>query len=492
MAKKTLKPAKPVPLIPVVTAQEMARLEQLAIADGCAQEKFMMEAGRKVAAAALERKPKRVALLVGKGNNGGDAYAAGICLLDEGVRVRALTLYPMEDCSALNRKFGEQFRKKRGVVERLSDARWEEELILDGFLGTGFRGSVEPAMARAIERANGSGRPILAIDIPSGLDGTTGEVRGAAIVAQETVALGFPKSGFFLREGWNRVGKIRVEDFGLPKKFQDKAVAFACVPDGRLLATLLPLIERKRHKYQAGYVVGFSGSSLFRGAPKLAGLAALRSGAGIVRIFHREDIGEAPLELICQPWNEKGWREEVKRAGAVFIGPGIGQSREVARLWKKMTLPIVIDADALQTGVDYPKRAILTPHRGEVLRLLNIKQDTLEEDLLARCQKYADRKDVILLLKGAPTFIFAKDRTPVIIPYGDPGMASAGTGDVLTGILAALLAQRMDRFEAAILGATLHALAGEEAAQKMTSYGLIAGDLVDCLPQAFRRLGSGC
>ena len=150
-----------------------------------------------------------------------------------------------------------------------------------------------------------------------------------------------------------------------------------------------------------------------------------------------------------------------------------------------MCLLVVVDADALQKGIEYPKKAILTPHRGEVLRLLDLEKDNLEEDLLARCQKWTDRKDLILVLKGAPTWVFAKNRPAVVIPCGDPGMATAGSGDVLTGILAALLAQRLNPFEAALLGAGLHGMAGEAAAKEKTSYGLVASDLIDFLPKSF-------
>ena len=483
-------------LIPVVTAQEMARLERMAVEGGCSEETFMAEAGRKVAQAALEwieerGLPKRAALLVGKGNNGGDAFAAGICLLEAGIRVRALALYPSGACSILNRKFRERFRKKKGVIKSELFSFEEEGLILDGFLGTGFRGKVEGRMDEAIRKAIDSRRPILAIDIPSGLDGTSGEVRGAAILAQETIALGAPKSGFFLREGWNLVGKIRVEDFGLPNLKSGEA--FANIPDLTQISSLLPPLLRNRHKYQAGYVVGYGGSALYRGAPKLTGLAALRAGAGIVRIFHKEEVGEGPYELILQKWEEKEWRRELKRARAVFMGPGIGQSKESLRFLqtelKRIDLPVVLDADALQEGIEYPKNAILTPHRGEVLRLLGLKKDTLEEDLLARCQKWTRRTGAILVLKGAPTYIFSPDLAPVIVPHGDPGMATAGAGDVLTGVLAALLAQGMNGLEAAVLGVALHALAGEEAALRKSSYGLISGDLIESLPSAFKRIG---
>jgi NAD(P)H-hydrate epimerase len=223
-----------------------------------------------------------------------------------------------------------------------------------------------------------------------------------------------------------------------------------------------------------------------RGAPKMAGLAALRAGAGIVRLFSKGDIGDAPMELICGKWNEKEWRQELKRAGAVFAGPGLG---ERPRGWMKdISLPAVFDADALQEGQKFPKLAVLTPHRGEMLRLLGLKSAPQEEDFLFRCQKFVERQDVILVLKGAPTIIFAHGKPPLIIPRGDPGMATAGSGDVLTGILAGLIAQKMDPYDAAIAGTYLHAVAGEKAAQDKTSYGLIASDLIEFLPKAFEEL----
>ncbi len=479
----------------VVTALEMARIEKKAIQKGASEERFMEEAGKKVAQAAMEfaetrKLGKKVALLVGKGNNGGDAYAAGCFLLDEGYKVRAFPLYPVEDCSKLNRKFGEKFRKKRGVVEPVGEMGFENEgLILDGYLGTGFKGKVEKEMGLAIQRANESGKPILAIDIPSGLNGSTGEVGSHVIVAQETIALGLPKSGFFFRQGWNCVGRLRVEDFGLPKEAIDEAEAIAYLPKWSDLQ--LPEIVRTRHKYQAGYVVGYGGSKELPGAVKMAGLAALRAGAGIVRIFHPGDIGPAEDELISNEWSAKGWKEALEKAKAVFVGPGLGRSDDVKK-WlnkhlKEIKQPCVLDADALLDGVkSYPKFSVLTPHRGEVLRVLGLKAAPREEELFAKVMRFCDRKEVIIVLKGAPTFVFAPKKVPIIVPRGDPGMAKAGTGDVLTGIIAAMLAQGLSLLEAAVLGVALHAIAGEEAVKEKTSYCLIAKDLIDFLPNAFQ------
>lgn len=476
----------------VVTSHEMARIEKEAIARGFNEERFMQEAGRKVAEVASafikkENLPKKVLLLVGKGNNGGDAFAAGICLLEEGFHVRAFQLY--SDGSPKNAIFADRFRKKGGQIA--SQLIFDEGLILDGLLGTGFKGKLEKTVAATIAAANASGLPILAIDIPSGLDGSTGLVTTSAIVARETVALGLPKMGFFLQDGWNHVGKLRVVDFGLPKEIVAGAEAVAYLPK----QVQLPKIVRSRHKYQAGYVVGFGGSQALAGAAKLSALAALKSGAGIVRLFHPEPIGPAPFELICNAWHVKAWKEATAKAQSVFIGPGLGRSKKT-RAWLKKHLKsikqhCVLDADALLPHLDFPKSAILTPHRSEVLQLLGLKIAPVEENLFVQIARFCDRKNVLLILKGAPTFIFAPKTAPIIVPRGDPGMATAGAGDVLTGIVAGLMAQGCSAYEGAVLGVTLHAIAGEIAAREKTSYCLIASDLIHFMPNAFQVLMKG-
>lgn len=495
MEEKSVPMHKDPSFLKVVTALEMARIEKWAVQRGSSEERFVEEAGRKVAIAATEfaekkKLPKKVVILVGKGNKGADAYAAGAALLEEGFQVRAIALFSDKECSSLNRKMGERFKKRRGSVEREISFK-EESFIIDGLLGTGFKGKIEGVLKKAILAANLSKKPILSIDIPSGLDGSTGEVRGCAITAAETIALGLPKIGFFLREGWNHVGKVRVEDFGLPKEAVEKGECLAYWPLRSRLG--LPKIVRNRHKYQAGYVVGLGGSSDMRGAPKLSGLAALRSGAGIVRLFHLGEIGPAPMELICADWDPKKWKEEMKRAGALFAGPGLGKlTPEMKRLFTSVTsvpsipIPAVFDADVLLPDVKFPKHAILTPHRGEALRLLKLKHAPEEEVLFAEVLKFCDRTETIVVLKGAPTFIFIPEIAPIVIPFGDPGMATAGMGDVLTGIIAALLAQKLAPARAAVLGASLHGIAGEIAAEEKTSHAMIASDVIHCLPKAFQ------
>lgn len=241
----------------------------------------------------------------------------------------------------------------------------------------------------------------------------------------------------------------------------------------------LPRIIWDRNKYEAGYVLGLSGSKNYQGAPKLAGLAALRLGAGIVRVLSLDKIGNTPYSLICQKWEPKLLVKEMKRASAFMIGPGLGKSISFLKRLKNISVPMVVDADAIQKGVCYPANTILTPHHGEAYRLLG------KGNLPNLCQEWVKKTKCILVLKGAPTWIFSHvQKSPMFISPGDPGMAKAGTGDVLTGMIAALLSQKMNPLDAAILGCKLHAEAGKLAAMEKTSYCVIAEDLIEFLPLA--------
>ncbi|MBP9841935.1 MAG: NAD(P)H-hydrate dehydratase, partial [Simkaniaceae bacterium] len=229
------------------------------------------------------------------------------------------------------------------------------------------------------------------------------------------------------------------------------------------------------HKYEAGYVVALAGSKGMSGAAFLACLAALRTGAGIVRLFHPPGMGgNPPMELICEEWSHESILKEAQRASAFIIGPGLGSFYPVQEVVGQLSAPCVVDGDGLYLLKDIEIFAphIFTPHVGEMTRLLGT-YPTLE-----LCQAYSEEKGATIVLKGAPTFIFHPGCQPVIVTAGDPGMATAGSGDVLTGMIAALLAQGMEGREAAILGVYLHGKAGEEAAKKYTSYSMIASDLI--------------
>jgi ADP-dependent NAD(P)H-hydrate dehydratase / NAD(P)H-hydrate epimerase len=473
--------------VKIVSAQEMQRIEKLAQNDA----EYMNRAAEGIARVAEEfiyenHLPKQILLLTGKGSNAGDTYTAGALLLAKGFSVKALHAFPLEDCSKLCRERLDQFVKKGGKLQPLAQGDSNGcSVILDGLVGTGFQGKAEGPLGAAIKWANDSKLPVLAVDIPSGLNGTTGEVGSVAIMAAATIFLGLPKIGFFIGQGWDHVGKLIGVDFGLPAQFAQQAKEEAQLLEKSSLS--LPPIRRSRHKYEAGYVLAIAGSAHMPGAAALATAAVLRSGAGIVRLF-----SNSPMHLLDEVIREEvklpRIQEESKRAAAYLVGPGLGRTDDVEIFLKSLLptlhLPVVLDADALyflakNPAWKIPSSAILTPHHGEMEKLLQ-KTPTLEA-----CQTYAEQHQTTVVLKGAPTMVFHPGVKPLVITTGDPGMATAGTGDVLTGILAGLLAQKMTPQEAAVLGVYLHGLAGELAAQDLTSYCMIASDLLDYLPEAY-------
>ncbi len=470
----------------------MARIEGLGFAAGAEQRLYMQQAGKAVAEYVedyilINALEKEVFLLTGKGNNGGDAYAAGSELLAKGYRVKAAALFSMDRCSSLSQEQAERFKKAGGEIVPFPTAFPKEGVILDGLLGTGFHGKIEGLLLDAVRAANASSLPVLSIDIPSGVNGNTGRVESEAIEATETLYLGLPKLGFFLEQGWDHVGMLKSIDFGLSQEAtaQAKAEAFLFHPD--FASGLLPKIKRTRHKYEAGYLVAVAGSDTMQGAALLSSLAALRAGAGIVRLFHLCEMLTPPYEVIAESAEKEKVLIELQRARALLIGPGLGRSKEAKKLTQFLLahgdLPCVIDADALYFLAKHPTwkvygQAVLTPHHKEMERFLGADPN------LANCQAFVEKRGCTLVLKGAPTIIFHPERAPLIIGRGDPGMATAGAGDVLTGIIGGLLAQGLTPYCAAVTGVFLHGLAGESAASDLTSYSLIASDLIQHLPSA--------
>ncbi len=478
----------------VVSADEMARIEKLSTSQGHSSAQYMDKAGQSIAdltAAFMTKRrlDKHVILLTGKGNNAGDAYTAGTYLLAKGFSVAAHPLYSPDLCSPLCREREAAFVKAGGKVLPPGTFQFGTKgIILDGIVGTGFQGKAEGILQTAILQANQSNLPILAIDIPSGVNGNTGDVGSVAIQATKTLFLELPKIGCFIGSGWDYTGELVKAEFGLPPRFIEEADTQCYLLKNQSL--FLPPLKRSRHKYEAGYVIGIAGSKTMEGAAHLASLAALRSGAGIVRLFHMPDMPphSFPPEILKEPIDQTRILEEAKRAASFFIGPGLGRSRDAHKLLQALQppCPTVYDADALyffSQDLTPPKNSLLTPHRGEMSRLLSGASPTL-----ANCQAYAEEKQVTLILKGAPTFIFHPRTKPLLVPCGNPGMATAGSGDVLTGILASLLAQKCDPRSAAALGVLLHSLAGNAAIQVKTPYCCIASDLIAHLPEAFRRI----
>lgn len=488
------------PLIPILCASEMQRIDQLACqasADGALS--FMEAAGLAIAQHLIHvlqpMNISKVIVFIGKGNKGGDALVAGRHLLNHQFQVIALLTHPLEACSPLSQRQGNRFVQAGGQLQDLSSmpllhqAHWA---ILDGLLGTGARGAATGKILEAIEQINLSHRPTFSIDLPSGVDGDTGEVGSAAVMATQTLYLEFPKLGCFLGQGWNHTGQLIPLKFGLPEPYKHaievKAHWLASLPSH----LPLPPLKRNQHKYEMGYVLGCAGESGLSGAPVLAGKAALRTGAGLVRIIypllqeryyqHREH------DLIYSPCSTRLLKNEFLRAKAIYLGPGTTGKYSERRLcrWvlhKAKELPMVIDASLIPYLPNpLPSRCVITPHHKEFERLVGPYSG------LSAGITWSLSSGATLLLKGGPTFIFHPKRLPLVVGLGGPALAKGGTGDVLTGIICALLARGLDPWEAALFGAAIHAEAGRLAEQALSAYSLMASDLLDYLPSVLRAL----
>jgi hydroxyethylthiazole kinase-like uncharacterized protein yjeF len=497
----------------VVSSAEMSRIETIAYGAGAKPEQFMESAGRGIALHIEDyirrhRLTRVAVLLCGKGNNAGDAYVAGSHLHRNGYAVFAYQLEPIDTCSPLCRQNYYRFVANGGVavdVKSAADFLFPPGgVIVDALFGTGFHGAAEGLYAAAITTANGSGVPILAIDIPSGLNGQTGEATGPVIEADETLFLGLPKTGFFLNQGWNCIGRLTGIDFGLNPEIIRQAQEDMIYLTVDQVVGLLPKLKRARNKYEAGVVVGLAGSLSMPGAAQLASLAALRGGCGLMRLLHPEsmsaELANTAPEVIRVPYREgdiEAIVDSLNSGDSCFIGPGLGRDKAVrsmlAKVLPQVRVPCVIDADALtiaaEDNIPFPPHAILTPHQGEMRRLLQgYRKERPDKEWLALCQEYVREKLVTLVLKGPPTFILHPKEDILVCPRGDTGMATAGTGDVLTGVIAALLAQGVHGRDAAAVGAYLHGIAGERAADQFTSQAMIASDVIAHLPDAFKEL----
>ncbi len=461
----------------VVFASEGVKEERRFISEGKGSVEVLMErAAEGIFTVALEcikgeGLTGEVVVLCGKGNNGGDAALVGKKLAGAGFQVTAHKIFDLLDGS------GVEFP--------------ENGLVIDGIFGTGFRGEVTGIAKDVIEKLNASPNFVLAIDIPSGVCGDSGIVEGVAVDADVTVYIGSLKVGHFYNNGFDHVGKLVRVDIGLFFTLQP----FANVVNRGIVPNNLPRRRRTANKYSVGQVLAIAGSPGMAGSAILAATAALKSGAGIVKVFHplgmECEFSKAPPEIIKRPFsNSEPILEELYRTKAILVGCGLGRGEAIPKmldeLYKIAKCPFVIDGDALfffQGGV---KQVILTPHKGELYHLLKIKKPTSDLKLLELAQEFANQNDLVLVCKGAPTTIVAKNFPKIVVPYGNCGMASAGMGDVLAGIIAAFLAQGKNLREAAILGVTVHALAGDVAKEVKSEYSLVASDLIRALSEVFK------
>jgi NAD(P)H-hydrate epimerase len=497
------------PLVELATIQAA---DAEAAAAGTPVSALMARAGAAVANAAAGlvggAYGRRVVALAGRGNNGGDALDALARLARRGAGAEALLTTGLDRLGDEARRTAELVLAAGGRVrvftpELAKNLLAEADVVLDGVLGTGASGAPRGLAAEAIVAADTSPAPVVAVDIPSGVDGATGEVAGPAIHATVTVTFQALKPGHVLPPGNEHTGRIEVADIGLPLEQCPWGMS-----EAGDLAGLVPVPHSETHKRSRGVLLAIGGSSGMGGAPTLMGRSARRSGAGLlvlaVPASIAERVGQAVPEALTvrlpeadggvTPAAVDATRRWLDEASAIAIGPGLGRSQgtqeAVRGLLAAFDGPIVVDADglfAVGTGEPLAERkapTLVTPHAGEFARLAPETGGTRLHAALDRARAWG----ATVLLKGNDTVIAEPDGRLVINPTGVPALASGGTGDVLTGLTGALLAQRLEPFDAARLGAWVHGRAGSLATADLSAVSVAAGDVADHLPAAFREL----
>ena len=492
-------------MIELLTSAEMAQADRLAIGLGVPGLTLMESAGRAIADAVAAGNPRGpVCVVAGPGNNGGDGFVCARVLAERGYPVRLLLVGEREK---LKGDAAEVARRWHGPVEAASaEALAGAAVIVDALFGAGLDRPVEGLPRSMIEAINAAGVPVIAVDLPSGINGTTGAVMGAAVRASATATFFRRKPGHLLLPGRLHCGPVELADIGIPASVLDEVrpKTFANAP--LLWAERFPVPQPDGHKYARGHAVVVSGDLSHTGAARLAARGALRAGAGLVTVASPRDAlavhAVANLAVMVRPVD--GAKELSNlladaRLNAVVLGPGGGvganmQQMVLAALGGERA--VVLDADALTSFAEAPDAlfsaikarpaapAVLTPHEGEFARLFkNTVRDIEITSKLDRARAAAAASGAVVLLKGPDTVVAAPDGRASIAENAPPWLATAGSGDVLAGFVAGLLAQGMPAFEAASAATWLHGETGGEAGP-----GLIAEDLPDALRAVYRRL----
>ncbi|MBR0752526.1 NAD(P)H-hydrate dehydratase [Bradyrhizobium jicamae] len=492
----------------VLTTQEMERADRLTIAAGTPGFALMMSAGQAVAEAAMDMVEEGpIVVVAGRGNNGGDGFVAAAELAARGREVCVILLCERDSLQ------GDAALAAKGwkypVLPFNPQALGRPALIIDALFGAGLNRPVKGDPLEMIAAINANGAPVLAVDLPSGINGTTGAVMGAAVQAAETVTFFRKKPAHLLLPGRMHCGRVRVADIGIDASVLDEIRPLAAENAPEFWRTSFPVPRIDGHKYARGHAVVLSGDVASTGAARLAARGALRAGAGLVTVASPRDalaVNAAALTavMVRAVDNVIQFAEllDDKRLNSMVIGPGAGVSartRDFVYTALSARRHLVLDADALTSFAHAPDtlfeaikasdglEAVLTPHEGEFPRLFSdISNKHPGRSKLERVRAAAERSGAVVLLKGADTVVAAPDGRATIAANAPPWLATAGAGDVLAGIIAGQLAQGVAAFEAASIGVWMHGEAASEAGP-----GLIAEDLTEVLPAVFRRLYDG-
>ena len=508
-------------MIPVLTVSQMRKIDEKTIGGKTSVGfSYMKEAGAGLfdAARRLVPTPRSgdIVIVCGKGNNGGDGFTVGKLLLEAGYKVMCYALCRPDDLQGEAKLGYESYTGSEGnflVLDDVADLGnlSKSSIIIDAVLGTGLKGDPRGFHAEVIETINNANVPVLSVDTPSGLDNDRGVPGKPCIRAAVTVTMGFPKLGSYFYPGRTNVGTLYIKDLGYPQHIVEKYGSGIFLPEPGDLKKMLPLRKLAGSKFDHGVAFMLAGSQGMTGSAALASVSALRTGCGMVHLASPKSaipvLGAKVTEVVLHAIDETPGgaaalsasdtiQELMKNTQAVCIGPGISHSEETGKLVRllvaKCPAPMVLDADGInafkgKTELLKSHKAplMITPHAGEWARLFGAMPVTPVE-IIDELKKRAKEFSMTILYKGNPTIIADPSGKAYLSPYGNSGMATAGCGDVLSGIVTSLIAQGCSVTDAAILGAYIHAKAGDAAAAELGEYSMIAGDVERNIFKAIR------
>ncbi len=516
----------------LMTAEEMQGCDREAVESGKVTGEALMDKASlgvaKVAGKLLgEVRGRRIAIICGKGNNGGDGFGAAFYLGQMGAEISVLLVGSEAEVSGDAKIFLDKAKKLSsehakiqieefaGVSDTLSLNDFD--LIIDAVFGTGLADEPKDPAQKAIQMMADSFTPVLAVDMPSGLNSNSGTVYTSSPRAVATATMGNLKRGLVMNDGKENAGDIYVVDIGMPGGLTALNGVETFVTGAGDVKNLLPQRKAETYKHAVGKVFALVGSVGLTGAGIMVGRAAMRAGAGSVVLGVPSELNpiyaSQLTEVMTVPLPQTGdgslslavllqIQKNLEWANVLVVGPGLSRNQETAQLVAKVLRShdgtIVIDADGLNAIADQPSilqethaEVILTPHHGEFSRLTKFSVEEIAKDRIELARRYARDNKLTLILKGSPTVVATKEGKVFVNVHGNPGMATAGMGDVLTGIVAALLSQKLGPVDAALVGAYLHSVAGDIALESKGVYSLIATDVIESLPQAFRKVESG-
>jgi len=509
----------------LVSAAEMREIDRRAMDDFGVSTLFLMEnAGKEIAAAVSQMltsgSGKRVVILAGKGNNGGDGFVAARHLKEKGIQVVTYLLGEKSEVRGAARENLDRLEEPPREIrseddfKEFKDETLRAHLLVDALLGTGIRGNIKGLTRATIALLNEAEKPIISVDVPSGLDADTGKPLGVCVKARQTVTFGLPKLGLFLYPGREFAGEITIVDIGIPTELlTDKGLKINLL-DSNEISLLFPHRRGDSHKGDYGHVFILAGSPGFTGAAALSSIAAMRTGAGLVTLGIPESLNlimEVKLtEVMTLPLAEtaagslslgakKRILQMIEKIDVIALGPGLSTNIETGKLLRGLLgaieKPVVLDADGLNLlngDLSLLKNArcslVITPHPGEAGRLIGVGSKEVQSDRISTARKIASQSGAVVVLKGAATVIANSQGDVWVNPTGNPGMASGGVGDILTGMIASFIGQGFSGIDAARAAVYIHGKAGDIAAEKIGMPSLIATDIIDNLPMAMQQL----